>query len=156
MTGREPSLPPTMFAIKAAVAHEYGVSVTDLESARRASAVARPRQTAMWLCRHLTGRRLSDIGRSFGDRVSATVSHALLAVERRMLCPDEAVRIERLMASIAPGAPVRRLAAARAEYALREVAVLIDEVDALGRRLRRMEEALRAAVETKEGDGSWD
>ena len=53
----------------------------DLISARRNRAIARPRQAAMWLAKHLTTRSLPDIGRRFGGRDHTTVLHAVRRIE---------------------------------------------------------------------------
>ena len=52
-----------------------------MHSARRARAVARPRQVAMWLCKQLTPRSLPEIGRKFGGRDHTTVMHAVRKIE---------------------------------------------------------------------------
>ena len=55
--------------------------MTDLIAARRARAVARPRQVAMFLCKTLTSRSLPEIGRGFGGRDHTTVIHAVKKIE---------------------------------------------------------------------------
>jgi len=50
-------------------------------SSRRARAVARPRQIAMYLAKQLTARSLPEIGRKFGGRDHTTVMHAVRKVE---------------------------------------------------------------------------
>jgi chromosomal replication initiator protein len=52
-----------------------------MSSARRARAVARPRQVAMYLAKQLTQRSLPEIGRKFGGRDHTTVMHAVRKVE---------------------------------------------------------------------------
>jgi chromosomal replication initiator protein len=52
-----------------------------MHSARRARAVARPRQIAMYLSKQLTSRSLPEIGRKFGGRDHTTVMHAVRKVE---------------------------------------------------------------------------
>jgi chromosomal replication initiator protein len=52
-----------------------------MQSARRARAVARPRQVAMYLAKQLTSRSLPEIGRKFGGRDHTTVMHAVRKVE---------------------------------------------------------------------------
>jgi len=59
------------------VAEHYHLRVNDLLSARRARAVARPRQIAMFLAKNLTSKSLPDIGRRFGGRDHTTVIHAV-------------------------------------------------------------------------------
>jgi len=50
-------------------------------SARRARAVARPRQVAMYLAKQLTSRSLPEIGRKFGGRDHTTVMHAVKKID---------------------------------------------------------------------------
>jgi chromosomal replication initiator protein len=50
-------------------------------SARRARAVARPRQVAMWLSKQHTTRSLPEIGRKFGGRDHTTVIHAVRKID---------------------------------------------------------------------------
>ena len=67
--------------IKRRVADYYNVKLTELDSVRRARAIARPRQIAMYLCKQLTSRSLPEIGRKFGGRDHTTVMHAVKKVE---------------------------------------------------------------------------
>jgi chromosomal replication initiator protein len=52
-----------------------------MHSARRARAVARPRQVAMYLAKQLTPRSLPEIGRKFGNRDHTTVMHAIRRID---------------------------------------------------------------------------
>ena len=52
-----------------------------IHAARRARAVARPRQVAMYLSKQLTTRSLPEIGRKFGGRDHTTVMHAVRKIE---------------------------------------------------------------------------
>ncbi len=63
------------------VADHYNLRMSDLLSARRARAVARPRQVAMYLAKMLTSKSLPDIGRRFGGRDHTTVIHAVRKIE---------------------------------------------------------------------------
>jgi chromosomal replication initiator protein len=63
------------------VADHYNLRMSDLLSARRARAVARPRQVAMFLAKTLTSRSLPEIGRRFGGRDHTTVLHAVRKIE---------------------------------------------------------------------------
>ncbi len=63
------------------VADHYNLRMSDLLSARRARAVARPRQVAMYLAKTLTSKSLPDIGRRFGGRDHTTVIHAVRRIE---------------------------------------------------------------------------
>ena len=67
----------TIEEIQKRVAEHYSIRLTDMSSARRARAVARPRQVAMFLAKQLTSRSLPEIGRKFGNRDHTTVMHAV-------------------------------------------------------------------------------
>ncbi|MEM7727848.1 MAG: chromosomal replication initiator protein DnaA [Pseudomonadota bacterium] len=67
----------TVDRIQRAVCEAFSISLTDMSSKRRARAVARPRQVAMYLSKRLTKRSLPDIGRRFGGRDHTTVMHAV-------------------------------------------------------------------------------
>ena len=137
---------PSITRIKMAVAEEYGVSAIDLESDRRARAIAHPRQAAMWLCRRLTGRSLPEIGRHFGGRDHTTVMHACRAVERRLADPDESERLTRLADRLGEGEDVWTSSAARADWALQEVHELMREVERLQDRLARFSLVLASST----------
>ena len=72
----------TVDQIQKAVAEHYSLTQADLISERRARAVARPRQVAMWLAKQITTRSLPDIGRRFGGRDHTTVLHAVRRIEQ--------------------------------------------------------------------------
>jgi chromosomal replication initiator protein len=88
----------TIEDIQKLVADHYGIRIADMHSARRARAVARPRQVAMYLTKQLTPRSLPEIGRKFGGRDHTTVMHAIRKIEElrasdSVLCEDiEALR----------------------------------------------------------------
>jgi chromosomal replication initiator protein len=71
----------TVDQIQKTVAEHYQMKQADLISERRARAVARPRQVAMWLAKQITTRSLPDIGRRFGGRDHTTVLHAVRRIE---------------------------------------------------------------------------
>ena len=71
----------TIEEIQKKVAEHFNIRMSDMHSARRARAVARPRQVAMYLAKQLTSRSLPDIGRKFGGRDHTTVMHALKKIE---------------------------------------------------------------------------
>src|SRR3546814_20197811 len=52
-----------------------------MRSERRARAVVRPRQIAMYLAKKMTPRSLPEIGRIFGGRDHSTVIHAVRTIE---------------------------------------------------------------------------
>lgn len=71
----------TIDDIQKQVAAHFNIRVADMYSARRARSIARPRQVAMYLAKHLTSRSLPEIGRKFGGRDHTTVMHAVRKVE---------------------------------------------------------------------------
>ena len=72
----------TIDEIQKAVSNHFDLKTIDLLSARRAVAVARPRQIAMYLAKRLTTRSLPEIGRKFGNRDHSTVIHAVKRIEQ--------------------------------------------------------------------------
>ena len=71
----------TIEDIQRRTAEYFNVRLADMLSARRARAVARPRQVAMYLAKQLTSRSLPEIGRKFGGRDHTTVMHAVRKIE---------------------------------------------------------------------------
>ena len=71
----------TIEEIQKRVAEHFNIRFSDMHSARRARAVARPRQVAMYLAKQLTSRSLPEIGRKFGGRDHTTVMHAVRKVD---------------------------------------------------------------------------
>lgn len=71
----------TIDEIQKLVSTHFDLKPIDLVSARRARAVARPRQIAMYLSKRLTTRSLPEIGRKFGGRDHSTVIHAVRRIE---------------------------------------------------------------------------
>jgi chromosomal replication initiator protein len=74
----------TIEEIQKKVAEHWNIRLTDMSSARRARAVARPRQVAMYLAKQLTSRSLPEIGRKFGNRDHTTVMHAVARINELM------------------------------------------------------------------------
>jgi len=74
----------TIDEIQKRVAEHYHMRLGDMTSARRARAVARPRQVAMFLAKQLTSRSLPEIGKKFGNRDHTTVMHAVSRVNALM------------------------------------------------------------------------
>jgi chromosomal replication initiator protein len=72
---------PTIDAIKRATCDVMHVSLADLGSRRRAPALVRARQLAMFVARYRTDASLAEIARAF-DRDHSTVLHSIRAVER--------------------------------------------------------------------------
>ncbi|WP_169566646.1 chromosomal replication initiator protein DnaA [Sneathiella limimaris] len=71
----------TIEEIQKKVAEHFNIRMSDMHSARRARAVARPRQVAMYLAKQLTSRSLPEIGRKFGGRDHTTVMHAVRKID---------------------------------------------------------------------------
>jgi chromosomal replication initiator protein len=71
----------TIEEIQKRVAEHFNIKFAEMVSARRARAVARPRQIAMYLSKQLTARSLPEIGRHFGGRDHTTVMHAVKKVD---------------------------------------------------------------------------
>jgi chromosomal replication initiator protein len=70
--------------IQRKVAEHFNMRLAEMVSVRRARAVARPRQIAMYLAKQLTPRSLPEIGKKFGGRDHTTVLHAVKRVEELM------------------------------------------------------------------------
>ncbi len=80
----------TIDEIQKKVVQHFALKMDDMHSARRARAVARPRQIAMYLAKQMTQRSLPEIGRKFGGRDHTTVMHAVKKVEE-LINLDEAI-----------------------------------------------------------------
>jgi chromosomal replication initiator protein len=74
----------TIEEIQKRVAEHFNIKLSEIHSARRARAVARPRQVAMYLSKQLTSRSLPEIGKKFGGRDHTTVIHAVKTIEALM------------------------------------------------------------------------
>lgn len=74
----------TIGSIKRAVAVRYGVSVCDLDSARRTADVMWPRRLAMYLARTMTKSSLPAIGARFAKRDHTTVFSAVRKARREI------------------------------------------------------------------------
>ncbi len=71
----------TVEDIQKKVAEHFNIKMSDMHSARRLRAVARPRQMAMYLTKKLTDLSFPEIGRKFGGRDHTTVLHAVKKIE---------------------------------------------------------------------------
>ncbi len=63
-------------AIKAEIASQYQITVTELEGENRDKRVAQARQIAIYLARELTGSSFPEIARAFGGRDHSTMVRA--------------------------------------------------------------------------------
>ena len=71
----------TIEDIQKKVAAHFNIKVSDMHSARRSVAIARPRQIAMYLAKKLTTKSLPEIGRKFGGKDHTTVMHAVKRID---------------------------------------------------------------------------
>ena len=77
----------TIDEIQRRVAEHFNIRLSEMTSERRARAVARPRQVAMYLAKQLTTRSLPEIGKKFGGRDHTTVMHAVRKIEELIAQP---------------------------------------------------------------------
>jgi chromosomal replication initiator protein len=71
----------TIEMIQKLVADRYQLRITDLKARNNSSAVAFPRQVAMYLTKNLTRASLPEIGRCFGGKHHSTVIHSVKKIE---------------------------------------------------------------------------
>ncbi|UWR22428.1 chromosomal replication initiator protein DnaA [Sulfitobacter sp. S190] len=71
----------TVEEIQRKVSDHYNIRLSDMIGPKRLRNFARPRQVAMYLCKHLTSRSLPEIGRRFGGRDHTTVMHGVKRIE---------------------------------------------------------------------------
>ena len=71
----------TIDEIQRTVCDYYKIDRSEMSSKRRARAIVRPRQVAMYLAKVMTPRSYPEIGRKFGGRDHSTVIHAVRLVE---------------------------------------------------------------------------
>jgi len=71
----------TIEEIQRKVSEHYNIRLSDMIGPRRMRMIARPRQVAMYLSKHLTSRSLPEIGRRFGGRDHTTVMHGVKRIE---------------------------------------------------------------------------
>ena len=71
----------TVEEIQRKVSDHYNIRLSDMIGPKRLRSFARPRQVAMYLCKHMTSRSLPEIGRRFGGRDHTTVMHGVKRIE---------------------------------------------------------------------------
>jgi chromosomal replication initiator protein len=74
----------TIEEIQRKVAEHYNIRLSDMIGPKRLRTIARPRQVAMYLSKHLTLRSLPEIGRRFGGRDHTTIMHGVRKIEELM------------------------------------------------------------------------
>jgi chromosomal replication initiator protein len=83
--------------IQRTVAEFYGIKMADMASSRRLQAVARPRQVAMYLAKHMTTASLPKMGQLFGGRDHTTIMHGIRKIEDLLVTdPSTKADIEKL------------------------------------------------------------
>jgi chromosomal replication initiator protein len=87
-----------MNTIKSEVAKYYGITIKDMDSAKRSRNLVVPRQIAMYLCKEMTDNSLPQIGKEFGGRDHTTVLHACKKVNSNLI--DLQDTIDQLMMKI--------------------------------------------------------
>ena len=75
--------------IQRLVSDHYNIRLSDMIGPKRLRSYARPRQVAMYLCKHLTSRSLPEIGRRFGGRDHTTVMHGVKRIEELRQSDDQ-------------------------------------------------------------------
>ena len=70
------------------VADHFGISVKDILSNKRSNSIAYPRHICMYLCRHLIGSPLAEIGHKLGNRHHSTVLHSVELIEEKLKKDD--------------------------------------------------------------------
>lgn len=71
----------TVEEIQRKVSDHYNIRLSDMIGPKRVRSYARPRQVAMYLCKHMTSRSLPEIGRRFGGRDHTTVMYGVKRIE---------------------------------------------------------------------------
>ena len=71
----------TVEEIQRKVSEHYNIRLSDMIGPKRLRSYARPRQIAMYLCKHMTSRSLPEIGRRFGGRDHTTVMHGVRRID---------------------------------------------------------------------------
>ncbi|MCE9594532.1 MAG: chromosomal replication initiator protein DnaA [Planctomycetes bacterium] len=75
---------PSIEDIQRIVTAHFNVKLTDLQSRKRTSAIALPRQVSMYLARKITRHSLEEIGGFFGGRDHSTVLYGIEKIENEM------------------------------------------------------------------------
>ncbi len=71
----------TVEEIQRKVSEHFNIRLSDMIGPKRVRVLARPRQMAMYLAKHMTSRSLPEIGRRFGGRDHTTVMHGVRKIE---------------------------------------------------------------------------
>ena len=99
---------PTVLAIQAAVADDFGMTLNDMVMHRRVFQIVLARHVAMYLCHVLTRNSSVAIAQRFDGRDHTTVLHAVRRIKRLIQTDaDLAARIERIRARLTMAGDVR-------------------------------------------------
>ncbi len=79
----------TVEEIQRKVSEHYNIRLSDLIGPKRVRTIARPRQVAMYLAKHMTSRSLPEIGRRFGGRDHTTVMHGVKRIDELKAADDQ-------------------------------------------------------------------
>ncbi len=74
--------PISIEMIQKTISDHYGLRVQELKAKNNSKAITLPRQICMYLCRHVTGASLPQIGREFGGKHHTTVLHSVNKIEK--------------------------------------------------------------------------
>jgi len=98
----EPSPSISIDEIVSAVAEEFRIRPSDLQSKRRPNSIALPRQLCMYLCKKLTPHSLEEIGGYLGGRDHTTVLHGITKIGEMVKRDLGFARmVDRIVASLA-------------------------------------------------------
>lgn len=82
----------TIDLIKETIAEHFNITVEDLDSSKRNSSIAHPRQICMYLCQELVhNTTLKEIGNKLGGRDHTTVIHGINKIENDLKNGDESL-----------------------------------------------------------------
>jgi chromosomal replication initiator protein len=70
--------------IKKEVAKHYNLLTSELSNVTKVKKIAMPRQIAMYLCKTLTNKSLTEIGTAFGGKNHSTIIHSIKKIEKLM------------------------------------------------------------------------
>ena len=74
--------PISIEMIQKTISDYYGLRVQQIKSKNNSRAITLPRQICMYICKHLTGASLPQIGREFGGKHHTTVLHSVSKIEK--------------------------------------------------------------------------
>lgn len=103
-TANDNEVPPAEVTIRYILRHVsafYGITTTDIVSARRTADIILPRQIAAYLARTMTVKSFPAIGNQLGKRDHTTILHAVCMVEKALReSADLAAEVVELMRRI--------------------------------------------------------